>query len=89
MAIAVDGRAPGKTEFPPEARPAQNCRVTLFRPRQWIPSTPELAVLSLQDKLDHISRERKVLAILRDLVRHGLHDGDDVRHRAYGCTGAG
>jgi hypothetical protein len=48
-----------------------------------IPGTP----LSLQDKLDHISRERKVLAILRDLVRHGLHDGDAVRHRASGMHG--
>jgi hypothetical protein len=43
--------------------------------------------LTLQDKLDHISHERKVLAILRDLVRHGLHDGDSVRHRVSGSHG--
>jgi hypothetical protein len=43
--------------------------------------------LSLQDKLDHISHERKVLTVLRDLVRHGLQDGDAVRHRSFGTHG--
>jgi hypothetical protein len=43
--------------------------------------------LSLQDKLDRISHDRKVLTVLRDLVRHGLHDGDAVRHRVSGTHG--
>jgi hypothetical protein len=43
--------------------------------------------LSLQDKLDRISHERKVLAALRDLARHGLHEGDAVRHRSSGAQG--
>lgn len=43
--------------------------------------------LSLQDKLDRISHDRDVLAQLRDLARHGLHDGDAVRHRETGARG--
>jgi hypothetical protein len=43
--------------------------------------------LSLQDKLDLISYDRKVLSLLRDLMRHGLHDGDTVQHRADGSRG--
>jgi hypothetical protein len=43
--------------------------------------------LSLQDKLDRISHDRDVLAQLRDLARHGLHDGDPVRHRDSGAFG--
>lgn len=43
--------------------------------------------LSLQDKLDHISYERDVLAIRRDLARHGLHEGDSVRHLNDGVRG--
>lgn len=48
---------------------------------------PADAPLSLQDKLDRISHERRVLAVLRELMRHGLHDGDDVQHRADGTHG--
>lgn len=43
--------------------------------------------LSLQDKLDLISHDRDVLAQLRDLARHGLQDGDPVRHRDSGVLG--
>ena len=43
--------------------------------------------LSLQDKLDCITHDRKVLEILRELMRHGLHDGDDVQHRSDGSHG--
>jgi hypothetical protein len=43
--------------------------------------------LTLQDKLDRISHERKVLSVLHELVRNGLHDGDPVRHRASGAHG--
>ena len=43
--------------------------------------------LSLQDKIDRISHERRVLAVLRELMRHGLHDGDDVSHRTDGTRG--
>jgi hypothetical protein len=43
--------------------------------------------LSLQDKLDHISHERDVLALLRELARQGLGDGDAVRHRVTGERG--
>lgn len=42
---------------------------------------PSDAPLSLQDKLDRIAQERRVLALLRELMRDGLHDGDDLRHR--------
>jgi hypothetical protein len=43
--------------------------------------------LSLQDKLDRISQERKVLDVLRELMRFGLHDGDELQHRADGSHG--
>jgi polynucleotide 5'-kinase involved in rRNA processing len=43
--------------------------------------------LSLQDKLDRISHDRKVLDLLRDLMRLGLHDGDGLVHRADGAAG--
>lgn len=43
--------------------------------------------LSLQDKLDRISHDRDVLAQLRTLARHGLHEGDAVRHRESGASG--
>jgi hypothetical protein len=49
------------------------------------PPTP--APLSLQDKLDRISHDRKVLDLLRELMRHGLHDGDAVQHRTEGSSG--
>jgi len=48
---------------------------------------PPASPLSLQDKLDRISHERRVLAVLRDLVRNGLNDGDAVRHRDSGAHG--
>jgi hypothetical protein len=43
--------------------------------------------LSLQDKLDQISQDRTVLAVLRDLMRLGLHDGDPLQHGADGTRG--
>jgi len=43
--------------------------------------------LSLQDKLDRITHERKVLEVLRELMRYGLHEGDDVQHRSDGSHG--
>ena len=49
--------------------------------------SPADAPLSLQEKLDRISHERRVLAVLRDLARHGLHEGDEVRRRADGTRG--
>jgi hypothetical protein len=55
--------------------------------KQPMESPPPGNPLSLQDKLDRISHDRKVLTVLRDLVRHGLHDGDAVRHRASGTHG--
>jgi len=39
---------------------------------------PSPAVLSLQEKLDRIAHERDVLALLRDLARRGLREGDAV-----------
>jgi hypothetical protein len=45
------------------------------------------APLSLQDKLDRISQERDLLAVRRDLARHGLHEGDTVRNIANGASG--
>ena len=47
------------------------------------PSSP----LSLQDKLDQISHERKVLDVLRELMRLGLHDGDNLQRRTDGSHG--
>jgi hypothetical protein len=66
---------------------AQNAasRRTGFAMESHAPSNPP--PLSLQDKLDCITHERKVLEILRELMRHGLHDGDDVQHRADGSHG--
>lgn len=43
--------------------------------------------LSLQDKLDQISRDRKVLDALRDLMKHGLHEGDLIEHRTEALRG--
>ncbi|HTN49807.1 MAG TPA: hypothetical protein VMK32_10285 [Burkholderiaceae bacterium] len=45
------------------------------------------APLSLQDKLDRISHDRKVLDVLRALMRGGLHEGDLVQHRIDGSRG--
>jgi hypothetical protein len=43
--------------------------------------------LSLQDKLDRISHERDILAQLRELARHGLHEGDAVVQLVSGAAG--
>ncbi len=43
--------------------------------------------LSLQHKLDQIAHDRDVLALLRDLARHGLREGDRVRRAADGTPG--
>lgn len=43
--------------------------------------------LSLQDKLDRISHDRKVLDVLRDLMRLGLHDGDALVRNDDGARG--
>lgn len=43
--------------------------------------------LSLQEKLDRIAHERETLALLRDLARLGLKDGDAVVHRKDGVRG--
>jgi hypothetical protein len=41
---------------------------------------PAPAAQSLQNKLDHIARDRDVLALQRELALDGLREGDDVRH---------
>jgi len=51
------------------------------------PATTPPSPLSLQDKLDQISRDRKVLDVLRELMRYGLHEGDPVEHRTAGLRG--
>lgn len=52
------------------------------------PATPRpSSPLSLQDKLDQISHERKVLDVLRELMRLGLHDGDKLQRRTDGSHG--
>ena len=51
------------------------------------PVAPSAAPLSLQDKLDLITRDRKVLDVLRELMRHGLHEGDVVQHLSNGSRG--
>ena len=55
----------------------------LMDPASSRPTSP----LSLQDKLDLITRDRKVLDVLRELVRLGLHDGDRVEHCTDGSLG--
>jgi hypothetical protein len=51
------------------------------------PASPSSQPLSLQDKIDRIAHDRKVLGVLRELMRHGLHDGDAVQHRTAGSHG--
>ena len=52
------------------------------------PAAPQSGTpLSLQDKLDRISHERKVLDVLRELMRLGLHEGDELQHRSDGASG--
>jgi hypothetical protein len=51
------------------------------------PVAPAAAPLSLQDKLDLITHDRKILAVLRELMRHGLHEGDVVQHCNDGSRG--
>jgi hypothetical protein len=46
---------------------------------------PESPPLSLQNKLDRIAHERDVLALMHELARAGLREGDPVHHA---CTGA-
>lgn len=51
------------------------------------PVSPSSPPLSLQDKIDRIARDRQVLGVLRELMRHGLHDGDAVQHCTEGSRG--
>ncbi len=50
-----------------------------------MPTDVSPPALSLQDKLNRIAHEREVLALARELARHGLRDGD----RVVGTDGAG
>lgn len=75
----------GNTEFP-VAWHTPTIGTALHGVPRMEPQSP-VSPLSLQDKLDRISHERKVLAVLRDLVRNGLNDGDAVRHRDSGAHG--
>jgi hypothetical protein len=85
MAAIAASALSGKTEFP-VARRAPTIGTDLHGISLMEPQSP-VSPLSLQDKLDRISHERKVLAVLRDLVRSGLNDGDAVRHRDSGAHG--
>lgn len=48
---------------------------------------PPSPALSLQNKLDQIAHDRDVLALLRDLARQGLCEGDPVRRADDGTPG--
>lgn len=48
---------------------------------------PPSPALSLQNKLDQIAHDRDVLALLRDLAREGLREGDPVRRADDGTPG--
>ncbi len=48
---------------------------------------PPSPALSLQKKLDQIAHDRDVLALLRDLAREGLREGDPVRRADDGTPG--
>jgi hypothetical protein len=50
-------------------------------------SLPNSPALSLQNKLDRIAHERDVLALMGELARAGLREGDAVHHAATGDTG--
>jgi hypothetical protein len=68
-------------------------RVTLRRQcgnvlaARWIPQHPTLAHHCPCRTLDRISHERKVLDVLRELTRIGLHEGDELQHRSDGTAG--
>jgi hypothetical protein len=53
--------------------------------KQEIP--PAAPSLTLQNKLDRIAHDRDVLALLRELAREGLREGDLLRHAGSGITG--
>lgn len=53
--------------------------------KQEIP--PPGPALTLQHKLDRIAHDRDVLALLRDLAREGLREGDLLRHATSGVIG--
>ena len=48
---------------------------------------PPAPAMSLQNKLDQIAHDRDVLALLRDLAREGLREGDAVRRTDDGTPG--
>jgi hypothetical protein len=48
---------------------------------------PNSPALSLQNKLDRIAHERDVLALMRELARAGLREGDAVHHASTGDAG--
>ena len=48
---------------------------------------PPAPALSLQNKLDRIAHDRDVLALLRELARFGLCEGDAVRDLRNGVRG--
>jgi hypothetical protein len=48
---------------------------------------PPAPILSLQNKLDRIAHDRDVLALLRELARQGLCEGDAVRRKDDGIAG--
>jgi hypothetical protein len=48
---------------------------------------PPAPALSLQNKLDQIAHERDVLALLRELARQGLREGDRVLRADDGTPG--
>lgn len=48
---------------------------------------PPAPSLSLQNKLDRIAHDRDVLALLRELARVGLREGDTVRDLRSGARG--
>lgn len=48
---------------------------------------PPAPALSLQNKLDRIAHDRDVLALLRELARVGLCEGDAVRDQRSGARG--
>ena len=87
MRIAADREIPhcDSRHGGQNARPDLSCPLRRRRMKSELP--PPAPALSLQNKLDLIAHDRDVLALLRELARFGLREGDPVRDLRNGTCG--